>query len=107
MLGKKKTFCGRKRRPASPQSLGPNEVALESRMGKFISFTLAFPGTKFYIRKALTIGSAAGKPNAPLSPLLREELEFWRFLDSWTDHIPWRKDEHVALKVITDASQSR
>ena len=34
-------------------------------------------------------------------------MEFWRFLDSWTGHISWKKEEHVALKVSTDASQSR
>ncbi|KAL9985692.1 hypothetical protein ACROYT_G008125 [Oculina patagonica] len=81
---------------------------LQKMMGKCISFTLAFPGAKFYIREmASAIGSAAWKLDAPFSPSLREELTFWRFLDSWADHIPWRKEEHVALSLSTDASQSR
>lgn len=59
---------------------------------------------QIYIREmASAIGSAAGKQEAPLSPLLREELAFWRFLDSWTGHIPWRKEEHVALTLSKEA----
>ena len=82
--------------------------SLQKVMGKCMSFTLAFPGAKSYIREmASAFGSAAGKQEAPLSPPLREELAFWRFLDSWTSHISWRKEEHVALLLSSDASQSR
>lgn len=50
------------------------------------------------------MGSAAEEQGAPISSSLREELAFWRFRVLLTDHIPWRKEEHVALKLSTDAS---
>ena len=79
--------------------------SIKQMLGKCISFicTLALRGAEFYIREMPSAsGSAAGKQEAPLSPLLREELAFWRFLDSWTGHIPWRKEEHVALTLSTE-----
>ena len=104
---KKETFAALRESLISRKASVPVK-SLQKMMGKCISFTLAFPGAKFYIREmASAIGSAAGKLDAPLSPSLREELTFWRFLDAWVGHIPWRKEEHVALSISTDASQSR
>lgn len=37
---------------------------------------------------------------------LREELEHWRFLDSWEGFVPWRKQTHKQVSLATDASQS-
>jgi hypothetical protein len=35
---------------------------------------------------------------------LREEFEYWRFLDSWKDVLPWRHERHLRLSVSIDAS---
>ena len=43
----------------------------------------------------------------PISNGLREELEFWRFLDSWGRPIHWRQECHASLKILTDASAYR
>ena len=62
----------------------------------------------FYIREmANAIGRASVKGKIQLHPALREEIEFWRFLDSWDSHISWRSEKHWALAVSTDASKSR
>ena len=42
-----------------------------------------------------------------MTSALSEEIAFWRFLDNWTGHVPWRMEKHVAVTISTDASQSR
>ena len=60
-------------------------------MGKAISFSLAFPGVKFFIREfATAVGLASSTGLAKISPALWEEILFWRFLDDSTSHVPWR-----------------
>ncbi|KAK3701457.1 hypothetical protein QZH41_004064 [Actinostola sp. cb2023] len=77
-------------------------------LGKCISFSLAFPGAKFYIREmALAIGAASRRHEVVFSPALRQEVMFWSFLDSWTECIPWRSEKHASLLISTDASLSR
>ena len=77
-------------------------------MGKAISFSLAFPGAKFFIREmAAAIGSASPVGVVRMTSALREEIVFWRFLDDWTGHVSWRMEKHVAVTISTDASQSR
>lgn len=82
---------------------------LQRMMGKCISFSLAFPGAKFYIREMSgAIGRAGNAANVvKFSVSLREEIRFWEFLNSWKGHIPWRSERHVALTVSTDASSFR
>ena len=71
---------------------------LQKLMGKCVSFTLAFPGAKFYIREmASAIAAAVGKLDTPFSPPLREQITFCHFLNLWTGHIPWRNEEHALL----------
>ena len=82
--------------------------SLQRLMGKCVSFSLAFPGAKFYIREmAQVVGRASLKGEIQLTAGLREELELWRFLDEWDKHIPWNDEKHWVLSVSTDASLSR
>lgn len=56
------------------------------------------PAAKFYIREmvvAITKASKGGEVN--LSPILREEIVFWRFLDSWDKVIRWRSERYVTI----------
>ena len=82
--------------------------SLQRLMGTCISFSLAFPGAKFYIREmAQAVGRASPKGEIQLTAGLREELEFWRFLDERGKHIPWKDEKNWVLSVSTDASLSR
>ena len=73
-------------------------------MGKSISFSLAFPGAKFYIREMIvSISKAAHGHEVHFSPLLHEEIQFLRFLDDWDERIPWRQERHVAISMSSDA----
>ena len=40
-------------------------------------------------------------------PALSEEIASWRFLDSWTGHVPRRMEKQVAVTISTDTSQLR
>ena len=68
--------------------------------------------TGFPWRQILHPGNGAGgwkaspKGEIQLTAGLREELEFWRFLDEWDKHIPWKDEKHWVLSVSTDASLS-
>lgn len=80
---------------------------LQKFQGKCVSFSLAIPAAKLYIRSvANAISVAHGKREVQLSKPLRDEIAHWRFLDSWTDHVPWRKELHAVVSMSTDASGS-
>ena len=89
----------------------PSNVSLKSLqkfLGKCMSFSLAFPGAKFFVREISgAIGRASRGANISLNSALRQEIQFWRFLDSWEGYIPWRKEGHVDLHLSTDASSFR
>ena len=77
-------------------------------MGKSISFSLAFPRAKFYIREmAASIARASNGSEVKISPILREEILFCRFLDSWDKVVRWRSESHVAISFTSDASSFR
>jgi hypothetical protein len=35
---------------------------------------------------------------------LREEIEFWKFLDSWKGFTPWRNEKHLQVSLASDSS---
>ena len=80
---------------------------LQKFQGKCISFSDAVPAAKLYIRNVCAaISSAHGNQSVKISAALREEISHWRFLDSWTGHIPWRQEFHSQLSLACDASTS-
>lgn len=60
-----------------------NVKTLQRFQGKCISFSLAVPAVKLFIRSiSSAIGLATDSGQVKLSVTLREELEHWRFIDS-------------------------
>ena len=63
-------------------------------------------------RQILHPGNGAGgwkaspKREIQLTAKLREEMEFWRLLDEWDRHIPWKDEKLWVLSASTDASLS-
>ena len=57
---------------------------LQKIMGKCISFSLCIPGAKLHIREMAAAVGRASKSSKPveISGSLKEELEFWKFLDT-------------------------
>lgn len=37
------------------------------------------------------------KPAVKVTGVLQSELEYWRFLDDWSDCLPWRSERHVTV----------
>ena len=79
---------------------------LERFAGKCVSMGLAIPGAKVYCREVNgTISSGVkNSRNIDMYDDLREELEYWRFLDSWTGCSKWRSESHKQARMSTDAS---
>ena len=82
--------------------------SLQRFAGKIVSFSLAVPAAKLFCREVnFNIGKAL-KNSKPIkmSDDLKKELQYWKFLDSWDGFLPWRKESHVIVKIISDASNT-
>ena len=81
---------------------------LQRFSGKVISFSLAIPGCKLYVREvfnAISRHSGSSRPTVKLEANLRAEIEFWRFLDDWKDCFQWRTERQASVTVYFDASK--
>lgn len=80
--------------------------SLQRLAGKCISFFLAIPSSKLFIKeinKATSVGSRNSKC-IKLTGELLEEIKHWRFLDTWSGHAPWKSEKHLQIALATDAS---
>ncbi|WAR14863.1 hypothetical protein MAR_004968 [Mya arenaria] len=68
---------------------------LQKLSGKAISFMLAVPAARLYIRE-MNAGISRGLKGGQIyvTGSLREEIEYWRFLDNWKGKVVW-KPEHL------------
>ena len=95
----------------------PREEILSSRSvgvktlqrfaGKVISFSLAIPGGKLYVRetfKAISQLCCSSKPFVGIEGNLCTEVLYWRFLDDWKDCFRWRSKLHLTVSLFSDAS---
>ena len=81
---------------------------LQRLSDKCISFSLAIPGTRLFLNEVYNaIGKGLRYGSSKLIPIsrpLREELQQWLFLESWSGCLPWRQGAHCQVKLCTDAS---
>ncbi len=79
---------------------------LQRLQGKCISFTLAVPGARLYVSEMNQAIAKAYKHSRPVQVAgdLRQEIEHWRFLDSWDGCSKWREERHMQIRIATDAS---
>ena len=84
-------------------------LSLQRFAGKCISFMLAVPAAKLFIREVNRAISASVKNSRPvkISNDLRGELSRWKFLDSWEGCVPWKQEKHLQINLATDASSFR
>ncbi len=80
---------------------------LQRLQGKCISFTLAVPAARLYVSEmchAISRGQKNSRHIQVTGPL-RDEIEYWRFIDTWLGCSPWRKEKHLQIiSLATDAS---
>jgi hypothetical protein len=79
---------------------------LQRFAGKCISLVLAVPAARLYSREVNRAISLASKNSKPMKIYeeLRQEIEYWKFLDEWTGVVSWRKEKHFQIVLATDSS---
>ena len=69
---------------------------LQRFQGKCISFSLVVPAAKLYMRNiSASIASCTDPCQVEMTTYLFEEVAHWRFLDTWSDVVPWCEEKHV------------
>jgi hypothetical protein len=84
-------------------------AATLNTMQKFVgscqSLRAVFPSSSLFTRQCcLTLKNLAEESVTVLAPVVLEEIAFWRFVDSMTTPIPWRKEQHVSISLSADSS---
>ena len=69
---------------------------------KCISFSLAVPSAKLFIREISSVITSALENGT--NKFLTEELSYWRFLDDWDRFLPWKEEKNRTVSLSTDAS---
>lgn len=79
---------------------------LQRFAGKCISFVLVVPASRLYFREVhRAIGMAErNSRRVEVVGALREEIEFWNFLDNWNGFVSWRSERHLQISLATDSS---
>ncbi|KAK3730065.1 hypothetical protein QZH41_009896, partial [Actinostola sp. cb2023] len=69
-------------------------------------FELAEAATPTVYSRNLQVDCRTLQLVAPIkiSGPLREEIEFWRFLDTWQECLYWPYERHITVKICSDAS---
>ncbi|XP_038045151.1 uncharacterized protein LOC119719725 [Patiria miniata] len=103
---KKETFAG-----VREDILSEDRVCLKTMqrfIGKCQSFVLVFPAARLFVRECCSFTSQMDDVTpVQLTQSVREEVLFWRFIDSVSQPIPWRQERHLRLLLSSDASGYR
>ncbi|KAL9987103.1 hypothetical protein ACROYT_G001353 [Oculina patagonica] len=68
---------------------------------------VAIPGCQLYVREVFsTIAklTRSSRVFAKVEGNLRSDVEHWRFLDDWSDCLPWKSEQHCRVSLFSDAS---
>ena len=104
--GKKEKFARLRESIIASQSVSTK--TLQRFAGKVISFSLAVPAARLYVREVnagISKGIKSSK-QVPMSDSLKSQLQYWRFLDTWQDSLPWKTEKHISISVSSDASNT-
>jgi hypothetical protein len=78
---------------------------IQSFMGKCNSLRLVFPAASLFSQQCCCfMASLLEVGSTSLSSAVLEEIVFWRFMDSVTRPVAWRREQHVQLCLSSDAS---
>ena len=79
---------------------------LQRFAGKITSFPIAVPAFQLNPREVYRANSLANRSSRLIKVGgLLSEIGHWRFLDSWSDHLPWMDERHLVVNVTSDVSQ--
>ena len=77
---------------------------LQSWVGKCNHLRLVFPGNSLFTVEARGLMPGLEEERLPLPQAALDEIEFWSFVDSVSEPVPWLLQQHVSLELCTDAS---
>ena len=81
-----------------------NLLDLQRWIGKCNHLRLVFPANSLFTFQARQLLPGLGEDRVPVPPAVLEEIAFWTFVDSFTEPIPFLLQQHVSLRLHTDAS---
>jgi len=85
-----------------------NLKTLQRFAGKVVSFSLAIPACKLYVHEvfsAIAHLTRSSKAAAKGQGKLRSDMAHWRFLEDWSDYLPWRSEQHCIATLFCNASK--
>ena len=79
---------------------------LQRYMGKCAFFAMCVPGGRLYTRSMARAVSLAHRNSrlVVLTQDLKDEICHWEFIDTCAEWLPWRREAHIPLQIITDSS---
>ena len=81
-----------------------NEKQMQSFLGKCNHLRAVFPASSIFTFHSRKFVSTLDDIQSPLPPGVVDELNFWSFVDSQTEPVPFRSHQHLRLQLSTDAS---
>ena len=81
-----------------------NERQMQSFLGSCNHLRSIFPASSLFTFHCRKLVASLGLVQSPLPPGVIDELNFWSFVDSQTDPVPFRLHRHLQLQLFTDAS---
>ncbi len=81
-------------------------LELQQLAGRCVSFMLVVPAAELYTREinAAISSGLTSNSSVAMSGALQDEVAFWKFLDTWSGQLTWKKERHISLTLHTDAS---
>ena len=99
--------CRRKVATRRVELLGRGSANLhdiQSWVGKCNHLRLVFPACSLFTFECRQWMSTFDEDKVAIPEVVRQEIEFWAFVDTHTEPIPFLKHQHVTLRLSTDAS---
>ena len=81
-----------------------NEKQMQSFVGKCNHLRSVFAASSLFTFHSRKFISSLSDVQTPLPPNVIDELNFWSFVDSQTEPVPFRFHQHLRLRLFTDAS---
>ena len=81
-----------------------NLLDLQRWVGKCNHLRLVFPANSLFTFEARRHMASLQEERLPLPTPVLEEIAFWTFVDSFTEPVPFLLQQHVSLRLYTDAS---
>ena len=81
-----------------------NLLDLQKWVGKCNHLRMVFPANSLFTFEARALMARVGETRVPLPKEVVEEMNFWSFVDSHTEPVPFLQQQHVTVRLFTDAS---